>query len=573
MVFNMRIQVIAVVFQIVVQVLIGTQQLECSILSTADTNGEIGGSILLARSVTLKLSSAHSASANAASKDLIVGADTEAKANTSTGQKSSRTSWKMNDMTSNDVATTSASKADANQSMAAARDLQEVKRKPRAAAKKKRIKKKGPLTDEDEDHDTAIDKDHPPWKQRPDYHLEKPHVFWIKHHPEVISIAFWFTMYSTAMAFFCCTSSSRRRRERREASALQTQEDKFWTYVFDEDIFGMAIGLWIKDAHTLGLSEDPYRHTLFWSRIGAHTGLLYFTMTFQVFLLLQISRYVTPTAVDAIRFVYSEYEWRMHGSNMSHGYLLAPNLFVGKPEFFNDDHFEDLHKDLKKDVCHVPFSQPLFFVSIIFLWTLTCTSELRKISEIFEQFVIWLPVLQSSPAGTEEEDTTSTGTAKIYQEEGSSQQIQALSWRLKALISLFILLPRFCVAAALLWIGSRWLAATSDFGDLIMNTLALEFILLLKDLVYFAVVPTRTKRDLAAIEVRLPGEGPSYRAFFGTFLWGIAAVFWAMIYTFWIQQVLPGYKWDVGAPCKDFLRYGEEPPTEIFSENASLFAS
>ena len=46
---------------------------------------------------------------------------------------------------------------------------------------------------------------------------------------------------------------------------------------------------------------------------------------------------------------------------------------------------------------------------------------------------------------------------------------------MKAIITFLVLLPRFGIACYLLWLGCRWLTATNNFADLILNAVALEF--------------------------------------------------------------------------------------------------
>jgi len=43
-----------------------------------------------------------------------------------------------------------------------------------------------------------------------------------------------------------------------------------------------------------------------------------------------------------------------------------------------------------------------------------------------------------------------------------------------------VLLPRLLMSGVLLWLGCRWLLATPNFADLVLNAVALEFILTLK---------------------------------------------------------------------------------------------
>jgi len=88
-----------------------------------------------------------------------------------------------------------------------------------------------------------------------------------------------------------------------------------------------------------------------------------------------------------------------------------------------------------------------------------------------------------------------------------------------------------------------------------MNAVALEFILLLGNLLYVTLVPARSKRDCRSIEVspHSAQEAAGLYVYATTFLWGFVAVAWALAYTYYFQQVLPEYNWDVGDVCSSWL--------------------
>merc|ERR1712232_1345200 len=100
----------------------------------------------------------------------------------------------------------------------------------------------------------------------------------------------------------------------------------------------------------------------------------------------------------------------------------------------------------------------------------------------------------------------------------------------------------------LLWLGCRFLAATNDFGEMVLNAVALEFVLMIKDLLYCTIVPDRNKREVEKICIRpsQPVEWASYWTYLGT-------LSWLFYYVFLFQLVLPGYNWDVRLMCTPWL--------------------
>merc|ERR1719210_3289557 len=102
-------------------------------------------------------------------------------------------------------------------------------------------------------------------------------------------------------------------------------------------------------------------------------------------------------------------------------------------------------------------------------------------------------------------------------EPGGPFVVTGLTKSVKATLTICVLLPRLCITCFLLWVGCRWLLATNNFDDLILNSVALEFILCLKDVLFVAMVPRRSTLDLAETKVRpaLKKEPESWFALVG----------------------------------------------------------
>merc|ERR1711862_456298 len=70
-----------------------------------------------------------------------------------------------------------------------------------------------------------------------------------------------------------------------------------------------------------------------------------------------------------------------------------------------------------------------------------------------------------------------------------------LTVKIKVFFCLFMFVPRWAITSYLLWLGCRWLTATNDFADLILNAVALEFIMALKEFIYLALAPVMNMRE------------------------------------------------------------------------------
>merc|ERR1712151_996027 len=140
---------------------------------------------------------------------------------------------------------------------------------------------------------------------------------------------------------------------------------------------------------------------------------------------------------------------------------------------------------------------------------------------------------------------------ELRESESRSVTILGLPCWMKALLVSLVLLPRILVAGILLWLGSRWLTATADLEDVLLNALSLEFILFLREPLYKVFVSNRNKHEtINTYILPVSGQTPASTCFFiGTFWWGLAAVGWAFFYVSYGQVVLEDYKWDVATVC------------------------
>jgi len=263
-----------------------------------------------------------------------------------------------------------------------------------------------------------------------------------------------------------------------------------------------------------------------------------------------VLHYVTPSLVNESRKNYDIFQWHMYGEVPSHFAVLTDGTKRGLPEFFQPELFASLPGHIKTEVCSIPLSQPLFFILVLFVWTVTCIGDIRKALDIFESLVISTPTVESLEGIVVFVDATFHGARRAH-----NKIIVGLTWQLKVFITFILVIPRILLVCVLLWLGSRWLAGTNNFGDLIMNSVALEFILLLGNLLYVTLVPARSKRDCQSIEVCPPSdkEAAGLYVYATSFLWGVVALAWAMMYTYYFQQVLPEYNWDVRDVCAGWL--------------------
>jgi len=315
-----------------------------------------------------------------------------------------------------------------------------------------------------------------------------------------------------------------------------------------EDIYHLAVSSLVRDAVFIANGEGQLALRI--SRLLVHLFLVVATISIQIVLVIQIKMLVTPQAVSNIRDSYDQYEFIMYGSQEAHTTLTINGKHRGKPGYFQPELFETLDDDLKKDVCNIPFSQKTFFMLVLFIWSLTCIGQIRQCLELVGTIAWVTPTVSSMSNALIVEDAT-----EDTDHDGIPERLIAgLTPLMKTMLMTLILAPWLGLTCFLLWLGCRWFAATNDLGELVANAVALEFILLLKELLYFTLVSERSKRELRNTFVypAVKEEKASYSVFLSGVLWGVITLVWVFLYVYRLQAVLPEYRWDVHGPCTDW---------------------
>lgn len=212
-----------------------------------------------------------------------------------------------------------------------------------------------------------------------------------------------------------------------------------------------------------------------------------------------------------------------------------------------------MSKEDQGNACRISLSQPDFLFLILLIWTLRCLYEMRNTYSLWED-IIGLRTISSikdSLVGVPDDDHDEPDDDGDHVTEEA--MIVGMTIPLKLFVS-FILFLRFSIACLLWFLGCRWLTATDRFADLILNAIALEFIMDLKELIYTALMPFRNKLDLAVTKIQPQQKklAPGFCAFVNTFLiLVIGAILVALYMRF--QCVLPDYQWDVKEVCTQWI--------------------
>jgi len=328
----------------------------------------------------------------------------------------------------------------------------------------------------------------------------------------------------------------------RPATPLIVQNEEFWEHdpePLDEDLYGIGITSLLRDTRRLAMGSEDHRFWIRVSRLLATTSLLAANVALQLFLLYTFKELVTAAAVHSMREAYDSYQQAMYDPPLD---ITVNGYRRGRPENFHLERFQDLPESQKHLICKCPLSQPWYLGAVLAIWTFTVVADIRKVLFLMDLMFVRTPSIGSYSDMLERD----------Y--EDKTMLLKGLPRTLKCVLFLLMFLPRLIIDITLVWLGCRWLVATTSFEELLLNAMALEFLVLLKDLIYTAVVPHRDK--LETKQMLIPSnvaDVPTFGNTLGSFVWIFFVLGWVYVYIGHLQQVLPAYNWDVHAACQPFI--------------------
>lgn len=313
-------------------------------------------------------------------------------------------------------------------------------------------------------------------------------------------------------------------------------------------VYGMAIAVFIRDSRRVALAASAELPTpaIRVMRFCLSLFVVYTLLAIQFWLAIETKRLVSPMSVHEIREVYSRFEEVMYtdSQGVSHTWLNSLGNSRGEAEWFDASNFDRLSLVEKEDICMIPLTMPSFTIVILCIWAITCMGEVRKVLGLAG--MVWrIPTVDTMA------DSLSFDGVDV---DAGEARVEGLTCLIRSLILGTLLLPRFLLTVLLMWLGCRWLLATLGFSDLLLNSIALEFILLLQEMIYVALVPQHTMKETEG--TFLPARTKSYanyNGYFNTFVFAVLAVLYVLSYFYVWQTVLVDYQWDVATVCESYL--------------------
>jgi len=203
------------------------------------------------------------------------------------------------------------------------------------------------------------------------------------------------------------------------------------------------------------------------------------------------------------------------------------------------------------ELCNMALSKFDFTFAMVFLWSGRMLGELRSIDRLHRD-IYAIPDL-------DEYSDISDMVMEIRDEDGEVEETRVVALIRMARVSVYILIiiPKIIIAVVVLALGCKWLAATESFSDLILNALALEFVIGIDELMYESFVPEAMRLRLEASKVvntEANKDTDDERTetaveFIRSMVYVAVCGVWSFVYLVYLQQVLPGFAHDIHEHC------------------------
>lgn len=277
------------------------------------------------------------------------------------------------------------------------------------------------------------------------------------------------------------------------------------------------------------------------------TCTLILNIVAQAYVLEAVNTYISWPSVMRVRRIYSNF----------HRYAFDED---GN---FDQEAFENLDEEELHMLCQFPMSQARFFWAILAIWFGFAFTDIME-TWFFMSCWYNLPSpakkecqaqpTNDSPLSAGYRQTGETGGEVQYDDDGEALIVTSASRKVKVIVFCLVLLPKLVIAVLLWWIGARWLMSTTSFEGLILNGVALAFILELDEVCFKALLPPSLMSEIEQIQFRRDDFPSSKRrdAHIAIILLKVAVILgWPAMYIRYFQQVLPGYKFDVWYHCSE----------------------
>jgi len=222
----------------------------------------------------------------------------------------------------------------------------------------------------------------------------------------------------------------------------------------------------------------------------------------------------------------------------------------------------------RDSLCGAVLTKTIFLSVILFLWSGRMLGELKQCLVLR----INIANLPSAPASAQHHDT--------ILERDDQHLVLAMTPLVRVTLYVIVIIPKACICILLWYIGLRWLTSTIEFSNLILNALALEFILRIDEQILEFFLPPRATANVSKTKFAYPKEDELTKeeelaSMQSDYNWNIFYFFLCLsltlVYLNFLQQVLPSYPFDVGEHCGKWFEERFLPRCHPFERNCFPF--
>mmetsp|Transcript_92599 Transcript_92599/g.261546 ORF Transcript_92599/g.261546 Transcript_92599/m.261546 type:complete len:434 (-) Transcript_92599:61-1362(-) len=299
-----------------------------------------------------------------------------------------------------------------------------------------------------------------------------------------------------------------------------------------EDAYGAAILAIVKDLPRVIRREKAALALAccVWS-----FSVLFVNFCLQVSILVYVYGYVVLPAVRNVQKQYQDFHVR----------VFTPDGTF-HPEWWE-------HYPGKDELCEIALTDRSFYYCILFCWTMSMLREIRS-SEKLLRDIRNLPVCRDSSAMT------------VSALNGEKTYVVAITTPFRYMVFFLVCIPRIFICVLLLWLGCQWLSATTSFADLVMNSVAMEFVLGIDNVMYDAFLPQFYRDEVSSINILDQAHDGSaeedalkWTGIYRTFKYSFCAVLYIFLYAEVMQTVLPSGVQDVALQCDSHMKSRIKP--------------
>mmetsp|Transcript_10072 Transcript_10072/g.23992 ORF Transcript_10072/g.23992 Transcript_10072/m.23992 type:complete len:393 (+) Transcript_10072:117-1295(+) len=290
-----------------------------------------------------------------------------------------------------------------------------------------------------------------------------------------------------------------------------------------EDTYGAAIVAIIKEFSEVGTSSEAINIV----RCVFAMALLLLNLVLQFSCLYFIEHYVVAPSVHHVQMAYAMFHRRIFDDNG-----------VYQPDAW--------HKyENKAELCQIAMTNKTFYYTVILLWTVSCLQEFRT----GQRLVVNISCVPHAESGDQ-----------MFIEDDDSQKISvvAITRRVRWLLYLLVCAPKIGISFMLLRLGLRWLSATTSFEAMVMNAVAMTFVVQIDELLYHFALPAHYRKQVGETDIFIEEEAVSvahaeWWAYYRSSLYVLAAAVIVVLYAEIIQDILPSEVYEAANICHEYL--------------------